>query len=292
MANDTKRIGKKYRILTNAATRAWDVISFWTSSHDVEMDDGNTLEDNLGGIKGIITEKTNQPGYVMDASVVSEMQNNIEAVPTSVPIYDPSLKYAKGDLRNYNGSIYYCTTDINNPEEWNSSHWNLVTSPIRLQLGIDENGNYGYIKAGADSVTPFKKAAAYALSDQLSPGTYYINIAGWLTERHISINYKTLTNDNFILQHIRNNTSVSGGTTDYGIHQGAPRPTAGGSDFSFNYNSSTGILTIDGGSVRYAGQFGIGSLVRYEEGWMDYHTENAYFNYTVNSVVIPWLVIS
>lgn len=25
-----------------------------------------------------------------------------------------------------------------------------------LQFGIDENGNYGYIKAGADTVTPFK----------------------------------------------------------------------------------------------------------------------------------------
>ena len=31
-----------------------------------------------------------------------------------------------------------------------------------LQFGIDENGNYGYIKAGADSVTPFKTSTPYA----------------------------------------------------------------------------------------------------------------------------------
>ena len=51
MANDTKRIGKKYRILTNAATRAWDVISFWTSSHDVEMDNGDNLQDTIDGMQ-------------------------------------------------------------------------------------------------------------------------------------------------------------------------------------------------------------------------------------------------
>ena len=31
-----------------------------------------------------------------------------------------------------------------------------------LQFGVDENGNYGYIKAGADSVTPFKSGVSTA----------------------------------------------------------------------------------------------------------------------------------
>ncbi len=30
-----------------------------------------------------------------------------------------------------------------------------------LQFGVDENGNYGYIKAGADTVTPFKQGIEY-----------------------------------------------------------------------------------------------------------------------------------
>lgn len=158
-----------------------------------------------------------------------------------------------------------------------------------------KDGQYGYNTSperGADTFFPFKKTVAYALSTELSAGTYNINVAEFLEENHIFINYENLTNNNFILQHIRNNTFVSGGTTDYGIHQGAPRPTADGSDFSFNYNSNTGILTINGGSVRYVGQFSIGSLVRYEEGWSDYHTENAHFNYTVSGVIIPWLIVN
>ena len=32
-----------------------------------------------------------------------------------------------------------------------------INNKIPFKFGIDENGNYGYIKDGADSVTPFKK---------------------------------------------------------------------------------------------------------------------------------------
>lgn len=33
---------------------------------------------------------------------------------------------------------------------------NIKNSNLPFKLGIDENGNYGYIKDGADTVTPFK----------------------------------------------------------------------------------------------------------------------------------------
>lgn len=56
-----------------------------------------------------------------------------------------------------------------------------------LKFGIDENGNYGYIKVGADTVTPFKKGgkliAIGKFSDssstlQLDNGNYLACITG------------------------------------------------------------------------------------------------------------------
>ena len=44
-----------------------------------------------------------------------------------------------------------------NVSELNSN----VTESLPFKLGIDANGNYGYIKAGADSVTPFKTGNEY-----------------------------------------------------------------------------------------------------------------------------------
>ena len=37
-------------------------------------------------------------------------------------------------------------------------------SKLPFELGIDENGNYGYIKVGADTVTPFKKSGSNGLA--------------------------------------------------------------------------------------------------------------------------------
>lgn len=64
-------IGKKYRILKDATNKIWDQISFWTSSNDVEFDDGMTAEQKVGAIKGLVTTEQLIPGYVMDASVTA-----------------------------------------------------------------------------------------------------------------------------------------------------------------------------------------------------------------------------
>lgn len=70
--------GKKYRILTDAASRLWDRISFWTASTDVEMADGHTLEANLGAIKGITTStNVSTTGYAADARTVSTINSNM-----------------------------------------------------------------------------------------------------------------------------------------------------------------------------------------------------------------------
>ena len=40
-------IGKKYRILTDTENDVWDRVSFWTKASDVELDDGETLQQYL-----------------------------------------------------------------------------------------------------------------------------------------------------------------------------------------------------------------------------------------------------
>ena len=146
MANDNVVTGRKYRILSNATTRLWDVISFWTKAQDVELNDGTTVQDKLDAVDQTTTELT---------TTVSTLSGDTGATVTGAPNYDPTKKYAKGDIVSYNGTFYYCKTAINTPEAWNPAHWMAISEAIPFRFGIDSYGKYGYYKAGADSVTPF-----------------------------------------------------------------------------------------------------------------------------------------
>ena len=224
MANDTKRYGKKYRILKDAATRAWDVISFWTSARDVELDDGTTLQNSFTSLKQTTEEHT--------ASLTDLVTEN-NATVTNAPGYDSTKKYEKGDIVSYNGSFYSCNTTINNPEAWNSAHWDLITDPIPFKFGIDADGNYGYIKAGADSVTPFSKTSSIYLGSFNGSGTFYLRDYG-IKE---SV-WGDLTADNFI---------VGGGTA--AVHSGwyyteGFHGVAGSFHVSKTYDAHAGTLTV------------------------------------------------
>lgn len=45
--------GKKYRVLTDEKNDEWDRISFWTSSEDVECENGETLETRASKLQGV-----------------------------------------------------------------------------------------------------------------------------------------------------------------------------------------------------------------------------------------------
>lgn len=57
--------------------------------------------------------------------------------------------------------------------------YNKMDSDIPFRFGIDENGNYGYYKAGADSVTPFKFNKGNAVSSVVLEGYDYSNATGY-----------------------------------------------------------------------------------------------------------------
>lgn len=51
--------GRKFRRLINESTNLWQRISFWTKASDVELNNGQTVEDALSNIKNDITNINN-----------------------------------------------------------------------------------------------------------------------------------------------------------------------------------------------------------------------------------------
>lgn len=71
---------------------------------------------------------------------------------------------------------------------------NNSTIPLPFGFGIDDNGNYGYIKAGADTVTPFK--SGYGLeADNYNVTVNNINISGNFKSPGVQPNDKLLVFD-------------------------------------------------------------------------------------------------
>lgn len=85
MATETIVTGKKYRILTDAANKVWNRVSFWHKASDCEFNDGKTAEAKLGVIDGI-TDSTTATSSRIAASAkavstaVSSLNNSISAL--------------------------------------------------------------------------------------------------------------------------------------------------------------------------------------------------------------------
>lgn len=96
-----------------------------------------------------------------------------------------------------------------------------------FSFGIDSEGNYGYIKEGADTVTPFKlniKRTRIFSGNSLYPHT--VNLKGYE-------GYKQFTINNFAISNAQiTHTPFSRKQDNYGNILGG-------------YNASTGILTLN-----------------------------------------------
>ncbi len=97
-----------------------------------------------------------------------------------------------------------------------------------FRFGVDSDGNYGYYKDGADTVTPFKSGAVI----DMGTGTSF-NVAKYYD------NYAKLTADNFICVPVGG--SVSAGSRNY-AYSGGMGITLG-IDSVKSYDATTGVLT-------------------------------------------------
>ena len=59
--------GRKYRILKDAVNKVWDEISFVNDAQDTYALDGMTVEQKIGDVKGLVTARSDQAGYVLDS---------------------------------------------------------------------------------------------------------------------------------------------------------------------------------------------------------------------------------
>ena len=71
---------------------------------------------------------------------------------------DSILKIESGS--GYSHGDFYLTIQYTKTTDTADSPVNMpVVDKLPFKFGIDENGNYGYIKVGADTVTPFKSGS-------------------------------------------------------------------------------------------------------------------------------------
>ena len=85
--------------------------------------------------------------------------------------WNASTTYAVGQYCIYNNSLWKCLVQHSGQTPTEGTYWTKVTVANEitsvnnsfggLKFGIDSDGNYGYIKAGADTVTPFSKDIKY-----------------------------------------------------------------------------------------------------------------------------------
>lgn len=119
---------------------------------------GNKILSSTRILDSIDDINDNDTGYlVAGASAVKDIYQYVAPFPTQAPAFSGSEnEYPKGSVVTYNGTVYYALVDIPKGSSWNSSKWKVWDNNIPIRFGIDADGNYGYYKAGADTVTPFK----------------------------------------------------------------------------------------------------------------------------------------
>lgn len=81
MANEQIVKGKAYRILSDASSKLWSKLSFWTASSDVEFNDGKNAETKVGAIDGItdslVSDSSNIAASAKAANDLNGMLNDI-----------------------------------------------------------------------------------------------------------------------------------------------------------------------------------------------------------------------
>lgn len=126
-----------------------------------------------------------------------------EIVTDTTDKFDSTKDYAVGDYVIYDNKAWKFTT-VHPAGAWDESHVEQtnILAEIAAQnknfaeldenlpfaFGIDKNGNYGYIKAGADTVTPFKTGDVNAVhgfcwNQNESENTYMVGLVSLLTNK-------------------------------------------------------------------------------------------------------------
>lgn len=152
---------------TNAADIFYNEISVADKldeiiSIDVEdnVDIDNAQNDNLTYshiVDNLTSDDTNKVLSAKQGKILNEKFNNIDFSSIEAKINEN-----KNSINDNLTKINKNTSDIaNNLTKINTNTNNITTlnNKIPFSFGVDANGNYGYIKDGADTVIPFSQMA-------------------------------------------------------------------------------------------------------------------------------------
>jgi len=163
--------------------------------------------------------------------------------------YSPSSTYSVGDVVIYENKLYECSTDISVAEAWDSTHWtqiNLVDYAKKQGMQILELSS----ATGTLSDSDYEKVISDNCLIRRNHGTYYTYYH--LYERDSDRIFYIRLDDHYY------DTSTSGRTL-YLEHAGF-YCVYGTKAYTFNYNHTTTIVTIDpnnnNGNTIYGLQFG------------------------------------
>ena len=157
-------------------------------TYTITLDNGDTTTFNVTNGASIESiELTSSDNYVdtytvnlTDGTTTSFNVTNGQAytIPKDSVVYYEGNDTPEGyvDTNPPSGSGDFAQIDDTAPSSSKVYSSGKIHTDYPFKFGVDDNGNYGYYKAGADTVTPFKSAKASGIDD-LHNGFYFGTVA-------------------------------------------------------------------------------------------------------------------
>lgn len=199
----------------------------------------NTAEEKLK------SEKLDKTGDGSDISVTFNQagsRQNIES-GSKLSVIMGIIKKVIADLKSgaFSGVANNCTT-TEGGSVLDARQGTALKNEIREtmkggSIDQDEDGNWGYKPAGADTVIPFNHGKIIELTETAVSGSSTYDVTS------ITNKYNTLTEDNFIVGYCGTNIRISvwGHETSKHDFQGSNSNSGG---MSKSYNAENGVLTV------------------------------------------------
>lgn len=146
-------------------------------TYTITLDNGDTTTfDVTNGASIESIELTSSDNYVdtytvnlTDGTTTSFNVTNGQAytIPKDSVVYYEGNDTPEGyvDTNPPSGSGDFAQIDDTAPSSSKVYSSNKINTDYPFKFGVDDNGNYGYYKAGADTVTPFKSIKASGIGD-------------------------------------------------------------------------------------------------------------------------------
>lgn len=97
--NETIASGK-YRQCIDEINKIWKRYSLWSKASDTECDDGQTVEEKIGAIKGITTDtNVTESGYAADMMALNELKTQLYSDMVSASVVTQAEYNALGSGR-------------------------------------------------------------------------------------------------------------------------------------------------------------------------------------------------